>query len=122
FAVVSALRRFIGARGVDLAGVVAATLFRVRQQVVGGRYLLEPLLGALVARIEVGMQLFRKLPVGLADLLGRRGLGDAEDFIGVLQMRLRTAGRECLSDLRSLSPEFAQSGPKQEPADRRGGL
>ena len=91
FAIVTALRRrLLGPRGVDLAGVVAAALFRVRQQVVRRRNLLELLLGALVARIEVRMQLLGELPVGLADFLRRRGLGDAEDFIGVFQTRLRS--------------------------------
>ena len=91
FAIISALRRrLLGPRGVDLARVVALSLVRVRQDVVGGRNLLELLLGALVARVEVRMQFLRQLPVGFADLLGRRGLGDAENIIGVSHMRLRT--------------------------------
>src|SRR5574337_1378884 len=84
FAIVAALRRrLLSARGVDLPRVVAPALVWVGEDVVGGRDLLEPLLGALVARIEIGMQLLGEPTVGLADLLGRRGFRDAEHLIGV---------------------------------------
>ena len=119
FAIVPALRRrFFGPRGVDLAGVVAASLFRVRQQVVGGRNLLEPLLGMLVARIEVRVQLLGELPVGLADILRARRFGDAEDFIGVFQTRLREriVGR-MLIRLAAASPN-RQRGARLRGGDR----
>ena len=86
-------RRGLRARGVDLAGVVAPPFFRVRQQIVGGGDLLELLLRMLVSRVEVRVQLFRQNPIGFPDLLGRGGLGDAKDLIGIFQARLR-CGRE----------------------------
>ena len=71
FAIIPAVRRrFFHPRSVDLARIVALSLLGIGQQFVGGRNLLEPLLGVLVARIEVGMELLRQLPVGLADFLG----------------------------------------------------
>ena len=109
FAVISALgRRFLGPRGVDLAGVVAAALFRVRQEVVGDRNLFKPLLRMLVARVEIRVQLLGELPVGLADLLRAGGLGDAEDIIGVFQTRLRERidCAQCLPDSPPPSPDL----------------
>src|SRR5271165_5207561 len=89
-AIIAALRgRLFGPRGVDLAGVVAAALVRIGQELVGGRNLLEPLLGVLVARVEVRMQLLGELTIGLADLLGGRRLGDAEDLVGVFHAGVR---------------------------------
>ena len=94
FAIISlARRRLFGPRGVDLAGVVALSLVRIRQEVVGGRDLLELLLRVLVARIEIRVQLLGELPVGFADFLRGRGLGDAEDVIGVWQDMASAADR-----------------------------
>ena len=67
--------RLLGARGVDLAGVEAPPLLRVREQIVGGGDLLEPLLGLLVARIEIRVQLLGQFSIGAANLVGRSRLG-----------------------------------------------
>ena len=45
--------RLFGAGRVDLASIVSPPLLLVRQQIVGGADLLELILGALVARVEV---------------------------------------------------------------------
>src|SRR5690606_36065146 len=71
-----------GAEPADL--VVLLALLLVADDVVGGRDLLEPLLGGGVTRVGVGVVLARELPVGALDLLGRRRLGDAEDLVVVL--------------------------------------
>ena len=124
FAIISlARRRLFGPRGVDLARVVALSLVRIRQQVVGGRDLLELLLRVLVARIEVRVQFLGELPVGFADFLRRRGLGDAEDVIGVLQnmgLRSRSTGA-CLADLPPPAPDSTcerRGRPRARGADR----
>ena len=111
FAIVAPLRRgLLGARGVDLAGVVAAPLVRVGQEVVGRRHFLEPLLGVLVAGIEVRMQFLGQLPVGLADLLGGRGLGEAEDLVGVFHADVRDhAGSGRLSRIGTPSPDLSDA-------------
>jgi len=58
---------------VDLAGVVAGALGGVGQQFIGGRDCLEPLLGRLVAGVEVGVIGFRQLAIGALDR-GRIGI------------------------------------------------
>jgi len=82
FAVIALLRLLL-ARRVDLAAVEAPALLLVADDVVGGGDRLELLLGRLVARIEVGMQLLGELAIGLGDVGLRRGLGHAEDGIRV---------------------------------------
>ena len=116
--VVPPLRRgFFGSRGVDLSSVVAAALLRVRQKVVGRRNLLEPLLGALVAGVEVRMQFLGQFPVSRADFIGRRGLGDAQHFIGVSHGASGSwTATACISELRPLSP---RPGPQGRPTNAR---
>src|ERR1700677_1388264 len=80
-------RRLFRPRGVDLASVEAPSLLRVGKQIVGRGDFLEPLLGRLVARIEIRVQLLGELSVGGADLVGRSGLGDAEGFVRVFHTR-----------------------------------
>ena len=82
--------------GVDLAGVEALSLVGVAQQVIGRRYLLESLLGSLVAGVEVRVQLLRQLAISTLDLGGRRGGGDAEDLIGTSHGLLRNQCRSTL--------------------------
>ena len=82
FAVVALLRRLL-AGGVDLAAVVAAALLLVAEDAIGRRDLLELLLGRLVAGVEVRMQLLGELAIGLGDVLGLGGLGDADYGIEV---------------------------------------
>ncbi len=83
FAVITLLRRFL-AGCVDLAAVVAPALLLVADDAVGGRDLLELLLGRLVARIEVGVQLLGELAIGLGDVLRLRGLRHAKYRIEIL--------------------------------------
>src|SRR5262249_3972130 len=56
----------------------------VGQDVVGLGDLLELGLGCLVSRVEVGVVLLGKLAKSLANVLVARGLGHAEDGIGVV--------------------------------------
>src|SRR5262249_48851395 len=72
----------LGAAGVDLAAVDARPLLRIGQQVVGSPDPLGLLLDALVAGVEIRMQLLRQLPVGLLDVVWAGALRHAEDFIG----------------------------------------
>ena len=88
----SVRRRLLRPRGVDLAGVEPPPLVRIGKQIVGGGDLLELLLGALVARVEVGVKLLGQLSVGLANLIGGRGLGDAKNLIGVSHALIRGSG------------------------------
>ena len=76
-------RRLLRSRGVDLAGVEPSPLVRIREQIVGGGDLLELLLRPLVAGVEVRVKLLGELPVGLADIVGSRGLGDAKNLVRV---------------------------------------
>src|SRR6266508_5920341 len=75
--------------------VVLLALRRIADHVVRGRYLLEPLLRSAVVGVGVGVVLARELPVGLGDLLLRRGIGDPEDLVVVLPvpLTLRDHGR-----------------------------
>ncbi len=72
-------RRLLRPRGVNLAGVEPPAFLWVREQIVGDAYLFEPLLGLLVAGIEVRVQLLGQLSVSRANLVGRSGLGDAKN-------------------------------------------
>jgi hypothetical protein len=72
------LRRLL-ARGVDLARVIALALLLVADNAIGGGDLLELLLGGLVPRIQVGVQLLGELALGLGDVRRARGLRHAED-------------------------------------------
>ena len=56
----------------------------IADHVVGGRDLLELLLGLFVAWIEIRVQLFRQLTIGLADLVLRRLRLHAQDSVGIL--------------------------------------
>ena len=78
FAIVTLLRTLLPAR-VDLASVIAAPLLGIAKNVVGGSHLLEFVLGRLVSRIEVGMQLLGELAIGLGDVLSLRGARHAEN-------------------------------------------
>ena len=64
--------------------VVLLALLGVGQDRVGLLDLLEPLLGALVALVAVGVVLARELAVGLLDLVLGGLLVDAEDLVGIL--------------------------------------
>ena len=83
FAVIALLRPLLAAR-VDLAAVVAPALLLIADDVVGGGDLLELLLGRLVARIEVGVQLLGELAIGLGDVGGAGGLRHAKYGIGIV--------------------------------------
>ena len=72
---------------VDLARVERAALLGIVQERVSGGDILEPVLGFLVARIEVRMVLFRKLLVRLANVLPGRGFLHAERLVGVSHNR-----------------------------------
>src|SRR5581483_1177309 len=61
--------------------VVALSLLRVGEDVVGGLHLLEALLRARVARVLVRVVLARELAVRLLDLLRRSVLRDAERLV-----------------------------------------
>src|SRR5581483_2299117 len=63
--------------------VVGLPLLGVREDVVGGLQLLEPLLGVLVALVRVRVVLPGELPVRLLDLVRRRALGNAQDLVEV---------------------------------------
>src|SRR5262249_53246214 len=63
--------RAAGRRERITAEVIHLALFRVREDLVGLRDLLEPLLGGGI-RVDVGVQLTRKAPVCLFDLVGIR--------------------------------------------------
>jgi hypothetical protein len=52
---------------------------------------LEPLFGFFVARIAVGMEFQRELPVRALDLLFRRRLGDAQDLVVIAFAHARLA-------------------------------
>jgi hypothetical protein len=78
-----ALLRALGTGGVDLAAVEAGALFRVAQQVVGGRDILELVRRLGVARVEVRMELLGELAVSLVNLVLGRALGNAQDLVGV---------------------------------------
>src|SRR5262249_27765148 len=64
--------------------VVGLALLVVREHVVGGLDLLEPLLGLAVARIAVRAMLARELAVRLLDLVLRRVLWNAENLVKAL--------------------------------------
>ena len=83
FTVIALLRPLLAAR-VDLAAVVAPALLLIADDVVGGGDLLELLLGRLVARIEVGVQLLGELAIGLGDIGGAGGLRHAKYGIGIV--------------------------------------
>jgi hypothetical protein len=71
------------AAGVDFAAVEARALGRVAQDVIGGVYLLEALLGFLVAGVKVRMRLLRQAAESLLDVLVAGGRCDAQRLIGV---------------------------------------
>ena len=100
---VIALPRPFDARSVDLATVEAAALFRIAENVVGARNLLEFLFRLLVSRIEIGMQLFGQSAVGRADLVLRGLSHDAQDRVGIL------VHASLLSDLTSIRAQSRQS-------------
>jgi hypothetical protein len=80
---IRARRRLLGAGFVDLAAVEPGALFGVRQQLVGGGHRFELLLGGLIAGVQVRVELFRELAVGLADVIRARGFLHAQDFVRV---------------------------------------
>ncbi len=72
---------------VDLAAVELLALLLVAQDVEGGADPLEPLLGLLVARVLIGVQLLGELAERLADLVGARTTGNAQLLIWILRQR-----------------------------------
>ena len=68
-------------RALRAVAVVRLALLVVREDVVGGLDVLEPLLGGRVVRVPVGMELARELAVRLLDLVVGRRLRDAEDVV-----------------------------------------
>src|SRR5690348_12160932 len=64
--------------------VVHLPLLRIAQNVIGFLNVLEPLLGRLVAGVEVGMVFPRQLAVGLPNLVRRSRLGNAQRFVIVV--------------------------------------
>src|SRR5439155_10984961 len=64
--------------------VVLLAFLLVAEDVVGGRDLLEAILGVLVPAVPVGVVLLGELPVGLLDLGGRGVLGVAQHLVVVL--------------------------------------
>src|SRR5262249_34530793 len=78
------LARPLVAGSVDLSLVEARALVRVAHEVIGRGDLLEFLLRLLVAGIEIRMQLFRQLAVGLGVLVLRRLRFHAQDSVGIL--------------------------------------
>jgi hypothetical protein len=81
---VIALLRALLAGGIDFAAVVLPPLLGIVQDGVGRRGFLELRLSRVVARIEIRVILLGELPVGLAYLIGARGLGHAEHGIEVV--------------------------------------
>src|SRR5690349_19634308 len=71
-----------GSVGVDLTAVEARPLLRIREQVVGGRDLLELLLDALVG-VEVRVQLLREPAVGCLDVLRRSVSFEAQYLVRI---------------------------------------
>ena len=63
--------------------VVARTLLRVGQHLVGFVDLFEPLLGLLIAGVAVGMIFHRQLSVGGADFILRGSFRDAQSLVVV---------------------------------------
>src|SRR5262245_25609761 len=82
-AVIALARAFVPG-GIDLAAVEARPFLGIAHEVVGSRDLLELLLRLLIAGIEVRVQLFRQLTIGLADLVLRRLRLHAQDSVGIL--------------------------------------
>ena len=69
--------------------VVLPPLVRVAEHLVRLVDFLEARLGRLVARIDVRVVLSRQLPVRLLEFLVRRGLGDAERLVVILEFQLQ---------------------------------
>src|SRR5690606_13870612 len=75
---------------VDLAPVELGTLLFVREQLIGGRRLLEPLLGFLVAGMQIGVRRLGQRAIGAADLIRGRVSGDAKHLVGIAHPYLAT--------------------------------
>src|SRR4029077_17162632 len=82
-AIILLLRPLLPAR-IDLAAVIAPALLRIVQDRIGGGDLLELLLGRLVARIEIGVQLLGELTIGLGDVRRASCLGHTESGIQIV--------------------------------------
>jgi len=80
---VVAARRLLGAAAVDLAAIETRALFLIADNAIGCRDLLEFVLGLLVARVEVRMQLLGKLAIGALNILLRGVPFYAQNFIGI---------------------------------------
>ena len=79
--------------------VVACPLFGIGEDAIGLGCELELLLGRLVARVAVGVELERLCAIGLLDVIGRCILGHAQDVVevclfahGFAQVRVARAG------------------------------
>jgi hypothetical protein len=98
--VILPLLRPLGAGRVDLAAIEAGALFFVAEKIVRAGDLLETLLGLLVARIKVRVQLLRQRPIGFLDVALGSVLFYPQDFIGIgsqdrlLVIRLQRAGSQ----------------------------
>jgi hypothetical protein len=67
--------------------IVHLTFFRIVEHIECGLNLLELLLRLGVVRIEIRVVFSRKLAVGLANIIGRRGAGDAQSGVVVFGHR-----------------------------------
>src|SRR5258707_11349015 len=56
-------------RSVDFPAVKARALFRVAQQIIGGRNFLELIFCRLVAGVQIGVQLLRQAAIGLLNVV-----------------------------------------------------
>ena len=79
FAIV--LPRCLVAFGVDLAGIVLLSFFRIRQDIVGALYRLERVFRRRIAGIEVGMMFLGEPAIRLEDDVGRCIAGDAKNGV-----------------------------------------
>src|SRR5665647_2276380 len=105
-------------------GVVLLALLGTGQDGVGLTDLLEPLLGCLVPRLLVGVQLAGELAVGLLDR-GRVGIcGDAENRVEVLLEPVLAGHRRLLSFSHILirTPRRHRNGPNQASKRCRSGV
>src|SRR5262249_3018941 len=104
------LRPFLAA-GVDLVAIEARALLGIAQQRVGGRDVLELLLGLLVAGVEIGMELLGETAIGLLDVVRGRVLLYSQKlvWIGRQGVLLRGACRRCGLVWRFRSPHHSCS-------------
>ena len=101
-----------GARAVRTAeGVVARTLLRIRQDLVGAGDFLEPLLRRRRA-IDIGVVLASEAPIGLADVVIGRVPTDPEDLVEVPDRRHYCSVSIAASDRRCATARTAAIAEK----------